>query len=112
MEGSSAQEECLCHTSNLYNVLKRFPKYYEWNKKHNNKALYTNRAMYSENVTFLDESVCVYGADPIHVKLMSLRVLPRIILPQEDTQELNWTKTMRSYIGESSLYLTSRKRTM
>lgn len=68
MEGSSAQEECLCHTSNLYNVLKRFPKYYEWNKKHNNKALYTNRAMYSEDVTFLDESVCVYGADPIHVK--------------------------------------------
>ena len=68
MEGSSAQEECLCHASNLYNVLKRFPGYYEWNKKHNNRALYTNRAMYSEDVTFMDESVCVYGADPIPVK--------------------------------------------
>lgn len=68
MEGSSAQEECLCHASNLYNVLKRFPEYYEWNKKHNNRALYTNRAMYTEDVTFLDDSVCVYGAEPEQVK--------------------------------------------
>lgn len=68
MEGSSAQEECLCHASTLYNVLRRFPSYYDWNKKHNNRALYTNRALYSEDVIFLDESVCVYGADPEQVR--------------------------------------------
>lgn len=68
MEGSSAQEECLCHASNLYNVLRRFPDYYEWNKKHNNRALYTNRALYSEDVIFFDDSVCVYGADPEQVR--------------------------------------------
>lgn len=64
LDGSSAQEECLCHSSILYNVLKKFPDYYAWNKQHNNRALYTNRALYSEDVVFIDESVCVYGADP------------------------------------------------
>lgn len=68
IEGSSAQEECLCHASNLYNVLSRFPGYYEWNKKHNNRALYTDRALYSKNVTFIDESVTVYGADPVNIQ--------------------------------------------
>ena len=68
LDGSSAQEECLCHSSVLYNVLKKFPDYYAWNKQHNNRALYTNRALYSEDVIFVDESVCVYGADPEIVK--------------------------------------------
>ena len=69
MEGSSAQEECLCHASTLYNVLKQFPVYYQWNRVHNNRALYTNRALYSEDVIFLDDSVCVYGAEPEQVKI-------------------------------------------
>ena len=52
MQGSSAQEECLCHASALYNVLKRLPDYYEWNKKNLRKAMYTNRALYSKDVVF------------------------------------------------------------
>lgn len=67
-DGSAAQEEALCHDSNLYNVLRAFPEYYAWNKRHNNKALYTNRALYTEDVIFFDESVCVYGADPVQIK--------------------------------------------
>lgn len=67
-EGSAAQEESLCHVSNLYNILKEIPEYYDWNKKHNNRALYTNRALYIEDVVFIDETVCVYGADPVEVK--------------------------------------------
>ena len=52
INGSKAQEECLCHESFLYNVLKEFPEYYEWNNSHKNKALYTNRALYSYNIMF------------------------------------------------------------
>lgn len=53
LEGSRAQEECLCHESFLYNVLKTFDKtYYEANRKNKNKALYTDRALYTPEVIF------------------------------------------------------------
>ena len=54
MEGSMAQEESLCHESDLYNILssKRFEEYYEWNNQHKNHALYTNRALYIPDVVF------------------------------------------------------------
>ena len=52
MNGSSAQEESLCHESSLYNVLKRHPEYYAWNNEHKNKALYLNRALASPDVVF------------------------------------------------------------
>lgn len=50
--GSTAQEECLCHASYLYNVLKECKSYYAYNNKHKNNALYTNRALYSPQVMF------------------------------------------------------------
>lgn len=50
--GSTAQEECLCHASYLYNVLKECKSYYAYNNKHKNNALYTNRALYSPKVMF------------------------------------------------------------
>lgn len=50
--GSSAQEESLCHESFLYNVLKERPGYYAWNNEHKNRALYLNRALYSPDVVF------------------------------------------------------------
>lgn len=52
MGGSKAQEECLCHESFLYNVLEKNKEYYEWNNEHKNKALYLNRALYSQNIIF------------------------------------------------------------
>lgn len=60
-EGSKAQEECLCHESYLYNVLKEIDDFYVWNRKNLNKALYKNRAIYSPNVRFVrgEESVRV-----------------------------------------------------
>ena len=54
IEGSSAQEESLCHSSFLYNVLSGMPEFYEWNNAHKNKALYMDRAIYSPNVVFID----------------------------------------------------------
>lgn len=56
LEGSSAQEESLCHSSILYNVLSRFPGYYHWNNQNKNCALYKNRALFSPNVLFIRDS--------------------------------------------------------
>lgn len=53
LKGSKAQEECICHESFLYNVLKEKQKeFYDENKKHLNKALYFNRALYSPGIVF------------------------------------------------------------
>ena len=52
LEGSSAQEESLCHDSILYNVLSRMPTYYNVNKAFLNRSLYSNRAVYSPRVLF------------------------------------------------------------
>ena len=57
--GSSAQEESLCHSSYLYNVLSKFDSYYSWNNKHKNNSLYKNRAIYSPSIRFfLDGYTC------------------------------------------------------
>ena len=55
IEGSSAQEESLCHESNLYNVLIRFKD--TWYSKHNqpgatNHSLYEDEALYTPNIIF------------------------------------------------------------
>ena len=47
-----AQEECLCHESFLYNVLKEMSGYYEHNRTDKNRALYRNRGIYSPNIIF------------------------------------------------------------
>lgn len=53
LQGSKAQEECLCHESTLYNVLREFDStYYARNRKALNKALYQNVALYSPDVYF------------------------------------------------------------
>ena len=51
--GRRAQEECLCHESNLYNILLQLEgSFYSWNNLHKNKALYLNRGLYTPNVIF------------------------------------------------------------
>lgn len=53
LRGSKAQEECLCHESFLYNVLREFEdSYYVKNRRDKNKALYRNRALYSPDIVF------------------------------------------------------------
>ena len=56
LNGSKAQEECLCHESFLYNVLSDYEStYYAWNKKNLNRSLYRNRALYSPAIAFFKE---------------------------------------------------------
>jgi uncharacterized protein (TIGR02452 family) len=53
LNGSKAQEECLCHESFLYNVLSKNQGFYEWNNQHKNKSLYLDRGLYSPNILFM-----------------------------------------------------------
>lgn len=55
LEGSSAQEESLCHVSTLYECLAAHPGYYEYNRTHKNDSLYTDRALYVPDVIFETE---------------------------------------------------------
>lgn len=54
LEGSSAQEESLCMASNLYNILSSFGEYYEYNNHNLNNGLYTDRALYTPDVIFIN----------------------------------------------------------
>ena len=57
LNGSMAQEESLCHKSFLYNVLRNFDStFYEYNRKHTNYSMYSNRAIYSPSIMFFDEN--------------------------------------------------------
>jgi uncharacterized protein (TIGR02452 family) len=55
LQGSSAQEESLCHASILYNVLSRLHPYYDTNRERLNRSLYTNRAIYTPDVIFVKD---------------------------------------------------------
>lgn len=52
IEGSSAQEESLCHESFLYNVLMKHTDFYTTNMNRKNRSLYSNRALYSPCIIF------------------------------------------------------------
>lgn len=52
--GALAQEETLCHNSFLYNVLKHFSGFYSENRNNINDNLYTDRALYSPDIIFVD----------------------------------------------------------
>ena len=55
IEGSSAQEESLCHSSFLYNVLRHFDEtIYARNRRNTNRGLYFNRAIYTPNILFFN----------------------------------------------------------
>lgn len=67
INGSSAQEESLCHESNLYNILYAFEDtYYKWNRKNVNHSLYTNRALYTPDVMFIRE-----GLEPVRCDVIT-----------------------------------------
>ena len=53
LDGSTAQEEALCHKSILFPVLEAFDDfYYKPNRGNLNRGLYTNRAIFSKDIIF------------------------------------------------------------
>lgn len=50
-EGSKAQEESLCYSSNLYWSLRKSLPLYQWNRSNLRRGLYTNNMIYSKDVT-------------------------------------------------------------
>jgi uncharacterized protein (TIGR02452 family) len=65
MKGSMAQEEFLCHHSNLYEVLSNpatMQAYYDWNRKNRNRCLYSNNILYTPNISFSSNRVSVITA--------------------------------------------------
>ena len=56
LEGSTAQEEALCHDSYLYNVLSQFDtSFYAYNRQNVNLGMYFNRGLYTPNILFTPE---------------------------------------------------------
>ena len=45
IHGAMAQEEALCHVTNLYNILKEFKPLYDKNKSLKNNGIYKNCAI-------------------------------------------------------------------
>lgn len=62
LNGSRAQEEALCHESNLYNILINFEhSYYAQNKQlYLNNSLYKDRSIYTPGVLFQREDYAVF----------------------------------------------------
>lgn len=52
LSGAMAQEEAICHDSDLYNVLSRLPDFYAYNDGHRNRSLYTDRALWTPGIVF------------------------------------------------------------
>ena len=66
IRGMMAQEEALCYISGLYNVLSKRKDFYESHPNSLNKGLYTNHALYSDNVPFIiNENKRPYTCDVI-----------------------------------------------
>ena len=64
LDGSSAQEESLCHQSTLYEALLKEINFYSWNNQHKNRSLYKNRAIYSRDIRFFDKDFLPANTTP------------------------------------------------
>lgn len=76
LEGSIAQEESLCHESNLYQHLATAEneEFYNYNKSHKNYGFYEHRAIYTEDVTFLRDDKMI-KADVLTCASVNLHAL-------------------------------------
>ena len=50
LDGAVAQEEAICRQSDLYPVIASQTEFYNWNRQHENRGIYMNRALYTPNI--------------------------------------------------------------
>ena len=71
IEGSMAQEESLCHSSNLYNILSSdrcMKEFYKPNKNRTNKCLYEDTLIYTPGVVFDQTPTSQSNIEPIKTR--------------------------------------------
>lgn len=124
LNGSTAQEECLCAESNLYNILSKFNNtidenitnikeyennksyYYGYNtsKYHKYKGnLYTNRGLYTSDVIFTPALRKPIKADVITVAAPNYSASRKYVTAQENSKELeNRIKFIFSILAENN----------
>ena len=92
LNGSKAQEECLCHESYLYNVLSQFEDtYYVPNRKKLNRALYHDKSLYTPHILFKrgnEEKVCDVITCAAPNKSSAQKYCN--VTDEENRQELKW----------------------
>ena len=87
IEGSRAQEECLCHSSFLFNVLSRKQEFYDTNiERYVNNNLYVNRGLYTENVRFFSDNG-TYRADVITCAAPNWTAAQKRRIPPQDNSK-------------------------
>lgn len=101
LAGSGAQEEALCHESTLYEVLSStsFAAYYAWNNDHKNKALYTNRALWSPDIIF-EHNGQTTKADVLTVAAPNRKAYMDYIHGANETENLETLKSRIAFISE------------
>lgn len=88
LQGSMAQEECLCHNSVLFPVLEHFKKsYYNPNKANLNKGYYLDKGIYSRNI-FFTKGLDKY-ADVLTLAAPNLRYIQRTNTKMDETEYMN-----------------------
>lgn len=65
INGAIAQEEALCHVTNLYSILTEFKPLYDKNKSLRNNGIYKNWAIYSPDVVY--DKICDATKNHINV---------------------------------------------
>lgn len=95
LKGSSAQEEALCHESNLYETLKSFSNTYYLANRYECKmnptinSTYLDRGIYSPNIMFLRENKNIINTAVITVAAPNIRNADAIILEKFNTVALS-----------------------
>ena len=84
IKGSKAQEECLCHESTLYNVLKEFDStFYRDNRSRTYYGLYSNRSIYTPNIIFERDGIAMF-ANVISIAAPNIAAIKRTNITVSD----------------------------